>query len=167
MFRTLRLAASQIRSIGGSRLFKGTKYGDYVKTFTKIDLIAKSNPQRMIPYIDELVRCCEETENDPMAFRKARYAEMQVYQAAACSSLPYRLLLRTSAGHICLGPQSTAPGDVVFIVSGCPTPLVFRDMQGPSDTRNMMLVGEAYVHGMMHGEALEREDFVWDEVSLV
>jgi hypothetical protein len=146
---------------------RGTKFEDYVKTLTKIDLLAKSDPQRLIPGIDELLRHCEAMAIDAKAFRRACYAEMQEYQAVAYSSLPYRRLLKTSAGHICLGPQSAAPGDMIFIVSNCQTPLVFRDVEGPSGARNMILMGEAYVHGMMHGEALESEDFVWEEVSLV
>jgi hypothetical protein len=50
---------------------RGTKCRDYVKTLTKIDLIAKSDPRRIIPYIET-----SQMENDPKPFRKARYAEM-------------------------------------------------------------------------------------------
>ncbi|KAF5568397.1 heterokaryon incompatibility (het-6OR allele) [Fusarium phyllophilum] len=45
--------------------------------------------------------------------------------------------------------ESTMVGDEIWVVSGCPTPLVLR-----SRGQQYTLIGETYVHGIMHGEAV-------------
>jgi hypothetical protein len=52
----------------------------------------------------------------------------------------------------------------VWIVSGCPVPLVL----GKSDIHQAcyMLVGESYAHGVMGGEAAERS-IAWQEIDSV
>ena len=72
-----------------------------------------------------------------------------------------------------MGLESTAPGDSVWILDGGPTPFVLRDVENTSakaeepHARRMMLVGECYVHGIMHGEALEKDGFAWQDIVLV
>jgi hypothetical protein len=50
-----------------------------------------------------------------------------------------------------LCPPDTKVGDIICILHGCSVPVVLREKQGGY----MSLVGEAYVHGVMDGEALE------------
>jgi hypothetical protein len=61
-----------------------------------------------------------------------------------------RRVFTTGDGRICLGPRAVEVGDVVAVFLGCHTPLVLR----PDGLRQFKLVGEAYCHGVMQGEAL-------------
>jgi hypothetical protein len=61
-----------------------------------------------------------------------------------------RLVFTTSDGRICLGPRTVEVGDVVTVLLGCDSPLVLR----PNGLGQFKVIGEAYCHGVMHGEAL-------------
>lgn len=66
-----------------------------------------------------------------------------------------RCLFRTRAGRLGLGPQSVRPGDGVWLVAGSRTPYLLRKKeQGEGEARERLgFLGEAYVHGVMYGEA--------------
>ncbi|KAG5789227.1 hypothetical protein H9Q69_011707 [Fusarium xylarioides] len=51
-----------------------------------------------------------------------------------------------------LCPPDTKKGDLICILLGCSVPVVLRET---ADKRHMTLIGEAYVHGKMDGEAME------------
>ncbi|KAK2031669.1 hypothetical protein LX32DRAFT_680988 [Colletotrichum zoysiae] len=58
----------------------------------------------------------------------------------------------------CVGPASARPGDKVFVIAGCNFPIVLREgAPGPNGETGMFeLVGEAYVDGIMTGEAIAK-----------
>jgi hypothetical protein len=55
-----------------------------------------------------------------------------------------------------LVPGDCREGDLVCIVYGCSVPVILRQVSTEESGRNdhFVLVGEAYIHGMMDGEAL-------------
>lgn len=61
----------------------------------------------------------------------------------------YRRLFETRKGFIGIGPADTTEDDVIFIIDGCQTPLILR-----TSHPNWKLVGEAYINGVMDGEAI-------------
>jgi len=65
-----------------------------------------------------------------------------------------RLFLTRNMRRLGNGPQSAQAGDVVAVAAGGRVPLVLRPV-GDKEERKYTLVGECYVHGLMHGEALE------------
>jgi hypothetical protein len=65
-----------------------------------------------------------------------------------------RSLFRTSKGCLGLGPRSMRAGDEVFLVCGSHVLFV---LQKNADKPTYSLVGEAYLHGFMHGEILIEE----------
>ncbi|TPX18633.1 uncharacterized protein E0L32_002490 [Thyridium curvatum] len=71
----------------------------------------------------------------------------RIYRACA-----HRALFVTRRGYIGLAPWNSREGDRVAVLYGGATPYVFR--QSPV-TGRFALVGEAYVYGMMAGEALD------------
>jgi hypothetical protein len=78
-----------------------------------------------------------------------------------------RRLFVTKNGHVGIGSVRTQPRDAVFIISGCNFPIVLRPRGG-----NFAVVGEAYVHGYMAGEALARPWYtrwmkLWDKISII
>ena len=69
-------------------------------------------------------------------------------------------LFRTAKGHLGVGSASIKEGDRVCIASGSRVPLVLRQRQViaedmPADALRYELVGAAYLHDHMHGEALD------------
>jgi hypothetical protein len=64
----------------------------------------------------------------------------------------YRRLFKTKKGYLGLGPRSLKKGDEVALLKGGMVPLVIRKTDN-----NFELVGDCYVHGIMHGEAFSEE----------
>ncbi|KAI4942296.1 hypothetical protein J4E86_010098 [Alternaria arbusti] len=65
-----------------------------------------------------------------------------------------------------LGPENCKKGDITCIISGCTVPVILRKIEEPSmDTPDgsagaFTLIGEAYVHGKMNGEAVKDHEFI-------
>jgi hypothetical protein len=59
-----------------------------------------------------------------------------------------RRLFKTTKGYIGIGPCSLQKGDGVALFKGGMVPLVIRSLGDKWE-----LVGDCYVHGIMHGEA--------------
>ncbi|KAL8915907.1 MAG: hypothetical protein Q9208_008803 [Pyrenodesmia sp. 3 TL-2023] len=72
-------------------------------------------------------------------------------------------LFTTSKGFLGSAPESTREGDQIYLLSGGRVPFVLR----PRSDGTYRLVGESYVHGIMQGEAFDREQLVASQVTLV
>jgi hypothetical protein len=72
-----------------------------------------------------------------------------------------RRMARTDTRYICLVPRESVEGDSVVLLEGGKMPLVIRrdksDLQKKElcDLPRWQVVGEAYVHGVMKGEAFK------------
>ncbi|KAF2867153.1 heterokaryon incompatibility protein-domain-containing protein [Massariosphaeria phaeospora] len=78
----------------------------------------------------------------------------------------HAMLLRlfiTKHGYLGVGTLCLRKGDTVWIVPGCPVPLILRPIE---DSDRYRLVGGSYVHGFMNGEILKREDLNFRMISL-
>jgi hypothetical protein len=53
-------------------------------------------------------------------------------------------------------PQDARVGDHICILYGCSVPVVLRKHQASEDSNYWQLVGDAYVHGIMDGEAIKQ-----------
>lgn len=74
-------------------------------------------------------------------------------------------LFVTRDGYVGLGPFGMKPGDLVCVLHGAQVPHILREFPvngTPSDHTSLdcTLVGDAYAHGLMKGEALELEQGV-------
>jgi hypothetical protein len=80
-----------------------------------------------------------------------------------------RCIYRTADGYLGSGPASTKKGDEIWLIEGALVPFVMRpavavsidddlgDTLAPvsdTDENTLVLIGEAYLHGFMHGEML-------------
>lgn len=86
--------------------------------------------------------------------------------SAHSSVLHGRRLFVTLKGYLGIGPRSMCPGDAVYVVAGAKMPLILRhgDPWGirscmkrqvyPDKPEQLRLIGPAYVHGIMQGEAI-------------
>ncbi|KAK4210090.1 hypothetical protein QBC37DRAFT_448970 [Rhypophila decipiens] len=75
-------------------------------------------------------------------------------------SVADRAVFVTAGGEtLGLGPGDARQDDQVWVLDGANTPVVLRQHSrgnGMGAVRYYQFLGEAYVHGMMHGEAVER-----------
>ena len=77
-----------------------------------------------------------------------------------------RRLCVTEQGFLGVVSQSAKVGDQLFILKGGRVPFVLRDDASTQSQARFRFVGECYVHGVMNGEVMERQNFEWEEVSL-
>ena len=68
-----------------------------------------------------------------------------------------RALFVTEKGFVGLGPGRSGAGDVVAVLAGADVPFVLES-RASSKKDGYCLIGEAYVHGAMHGEAVRTID---------
>ena len=68
----------------------------------------------------------------------------------------------TSTGFLGQVPLHTQEGDAVVILMGSAVPFVLRQRQA-----RHQLIGQAYIHGVMMGEALQFDHLVEEEIELV
>lgn len=70
----------------------------------------------------------------------------------------------TRKGYLGLVPGDVQVGDNIVIFKGAVVPFILRGTDGPD---NYTLIGEAYIHGIMHGEALEMKSLVQTKLNIV
>lgn len=114
-----------------------------------------------LPSKAEILRAQEQSASDPLYVADlARRASLyDVHYSHAILVRPFR----TEQGYLGLGTQCLRKDDSVWIVPGCRVPLVLRRVAGSARYR---LVGGAYVHGFMNGEALQGKDLRFEMVNL-
>jgi hypothetical protein len=71
-----------------------------------------------------------------------------------------RTFFLTGEGYMGLGPHSMSVDDLVYLLIGGKTPFILRSANdrtvGRLGTKLChQLIGDCYVHGIMHGEAME------------
>jgi hypothetical protein len=78
-----------------------------------------------------------------------------------------RRLFVTEKRYLGLGPASMVEGDEVWVLPGAGAAFVLRGVGRVEEERRFALVGEAYVHGIMNGEAVEGSDIEVHDIELV
>jgi hypothetical protein len=84
-------------------------------------------------------------------------------------NLQSRLLFITENDLLGLTAYGTELVDAVAVLMGCNVPLVLRSIEHEAREGGVgpfLLVGEAYVHGIMDGEATESAKFVAEELRI-
>ncbi|KAH6694338.1 heterokaryon incompatibility protein-domain-containing protein [Leptodontidium sp. MPI-SDFR-AT-0119] len=70
--------------------------------------------------------------------------------------------LLASGNYLGIGPRETEQGDLVFILLGADTPYILRRR---SQDETLHLIGEAYMYGVMDGEAMEGSPVI-EEIAI-
>jgi len=73
-----------------------------------------------------------------------------VHQTMILGPTRGRVMISTTTGFLGLAPHGSEEGDMIFVVLGVHVPFVLR----PLSDGTFHLIGEAYMQGIMHGEAL-------------
>jgi hypothetical protein len=94
---------------------------------------------------------------------KEAFDSVERFEIALRKTLHTRCLFMTAGGRLGLGAHSIAQYDEIWILPGASVPIVLRsDGQG-----GHTLVGEAFVFGIMHGEAVpETEAVILEDIIL-
>jgi hypothetical protein len=74
------------------------------------------------------------------------------YRGAVNTAIAGRALYTTKAGRTGLSYPSIQPGDEIWAIDGSRIPFVLRPNPGSISGRR--LIGETYLHGVMHGEGI-------------
>ncbi|KAH8897871.1 hypothetical protein GQ53DRAFT_837633 [Thozetella sp. PMI_491] len=110
----------------------------------------------------ESVSRLEQSNKHPDTFMRGRVAK------AFADMYAGRRVFRTAEGYLGIGNSRLQDGDAVMLVAGASTPFIFRSVDGQN---TFSLVGEAYVHGVMDGEALnfgpDEPQLEWRTISVV
>ncbi|KAK1995513.1 heterokaryon incompatibility protein [Colletotrichum falcatum] len=155
-----------------SGLKRGADVTEYLGRLESIRKLGRSDVSKTVPscdkimaYAKQLQECDKKDEVDSMlgSFRH----RCQAYVNLAFETLWERRPFLTDSGYLGLGGRSMEEGDSVWVVAGCASPLVLREVpvssiSGPFCYR---LVGEAYLHGIMHGEAVD-DGVHWEDVCI-
>jgi len=80
------------------------------------------------------------------------FGRLQVFQKQLNLANSQRTIYRTSKGLLGNCFCSVKAGDEIWILPGAKVPLIFR--RAKDEVGKYMLLGESYVHGIRHGEAL-------------
>ena len=91
--------------------------------------------------------------NNPRSFLEAR--AVSELRTTVATGLQSRKLIFTTRGYIGIGPVDCQEGDVVCILPGSTVPLILRPAESNTIDRIHYLIGDAYVHGIMYGEAVD------------
>ena len=103
-------------------------------------------------YIVQLLKVAkQETHQYPELLEVAGSVMWEVYETMANDTCVHRALFTTKRGYLGLGPELLQPGDVVSVLYGGKVPYILRPKDG-----HYLLVGDAYVHGIMDGEAVQQ-----------
>ena len=95
-----------------------------------------------------------------------------VIDESIVSATTDRRLFRTSKGFIGLGPRTIKKGDEVWVLYGGNVPFLLRPdkvrtVDEVGDRQCHSLVGDCYLHGIMHGGLLSRDGVAAKKVYLV
>ncbi|KAF4944209.1 hypothetical protein FGADI_12848 [Fusarium gaditjirri] len=96
-----------------------------------------------------------------MAWQESKKKNFVFMFSLLTTTLLNRRPAMTEGGYFACVLESTTVGDEIWVVSGCPTPLVLR-----SKGQQYSLIGETYIHGIMYGEAIHADNN-WVQLEII
>ena len=127
-------------------------YGRMTERLHRGETIA-SQEGSSTPYFSRLTVFSGQEDADLEAIQYHKYVQQFTYRRRICV---------TCNGFVGLVPGSVIEGDQIAVILGGGTPFILREVEDAH-----LLIGDAYFHGLMRGEALEMDEFVLQDISLV
>lgn len=127
-----------------------------------VEMLAQLDATRQIPSAHGELKNCLEMEG-----RSLDEAASEVVKNVGAFLRNIKIsmhmrLFRTGNNLLGMGPRNVAEGDEVWLLQGARVPFVLRPNL---ENGRYRLIGQSYVHGIMHGEALEMEGFKWSGIE--
>ncbi|KAK1674168.1 heterokaryon incompatibility protein-domain-containing protein [Colletotrichum godetiae] len=169
--RSLEFYKSCVRIASGSDRIQDMspeRLADFWKTLTsersqlsdRVDVDLSESVKTMITNMETWL-----VSEDPEEANKARLsfvaAAVQVEMTILAAASPRRFS-RTTAGRLCLVPREAKVGDSVCLLLGSEVPFVIR----PTRSGMYELIGDAYVSGIMDGEAVASGEYTQAEIEI-
>jgi hypothetical protein len=120
------------------------------------------DPAGVLPRPNELYVLLQLLLGDNKERRQEIFQSASVFEHEAHPINLFRRLFLTSRGLLGLGPQSLQKSDSIWLLPGSRVPLILRSL----GNGHHMVVGETYIHGIMHGEALDSKKVVFEDIVL-
>ncbi|KAJ4136499.1 hypothetical protein NW768_004113 [Fusarium equiseti] len=145
---------------------------EFINNMSCLDQVSARFPSSIFPSVNLIKSVCMNLGIIPIQEVQLNDEEVQMLTATTSmhSVPPGTIVLSTyvnhrpflsDSGYLGMAYESVEVGDEVWIVRGCPTPLVLRRVG-----EELNLVGECYVHGVMRGEAVG-DDTKWEKIQIV
>ncbi|KAH6971541.1 hypothetical protein BKA56DRAFT_594476 [Ilyonectria sp. MPI-CAGE-AT-0026] len=120
----------------------------------QINVLRESDTANFLPSIDEIKR-----DSRSLGRGKPDFLRLGIQHGYR-----NRCLMRTKKGYLVLGPRASMVNDQVSLLSGGRTAYILRPQEIPGQ---YSFVGEAFVAGIMQGEALLDKEFKFVPIELV
>jgi Heterokaryon incompatibility protein (HET) len=157
-------------------LSNGGNNSCYKDSMPSYEKLADTYTNTVIPRLAQIFQIWLERVRDPgqpgqkyrlhAEFAEDLYKKEQGFERAFKKIM--RILFGTAEGYIGNGPDSLQEQDEIWIIKGSDVPLAVRKLPNAAiDQRRYQLLGEAYVHGVMHGEAFCGREPGWETLCLV
>ncbi|KAK3671873.1 hypothetical protein LTR78_008239 [Recurvomyces mirabilis] len=130
----------------------------------ELDTLSK-DAEMTIPGVQDVTRAARDSEHgvEQITDAEESIARAEVFPRLYQVARSKRRIFRTSDGALGHGAERLQGGDVVAFLVGATIPFILR----PIDVDQYRLIGETYMHGYMHGEALRGSGLVFQDIGLV
>ncbi|KAI9703490.1 MAG: hypothetical protein M1820_005794 [Bogoriella megaspora] len=174
-FSGMMLAVAIQQVIHGLR--RGEKRSKIIETMTSQDHLSKLDGTGIIPSSQTVENACQRMgvlengiDSIDIAERNRILKDQELYHSFLMTYMSSRRTFLAEDGSIGLGSIDVQPGDEVHIIAdGVRTPLVLRQPSSGQESERL-LIGEAFVRGLMYGEAIETMNnagYDWKQLSIV
>lgn len=119
------------------------------ETYIALEMLASSDTSGNVPDASVLAAALDVLKGPPNATQEDMIAGCNQYIGSMSEAYGARRLFRTAENFLGIASHSLLPNDEIWIAAGAATPIILR----PAEQDRFTLVGEAYVHGTMFGEA--------------
>jgi len=113
-------------------------------------------------YYEEFLEGIEHGASQSGYFMPTKLPPMMAIRDRINPMILERCFIVTEKGRFGLAPRSAIPGDDVVFVRNARVPFIIRKVEGG----NYEHVGEAYIHGLMHGELKSQGHLSLEEIIL-
>jgi hypothetical protein len=140
------------RSAGALANLEGEEKDDFLKIIRMREDDFKSSIVEL-PTVSTIIKLAEDFENNelPSPSVQAVINSSNPFQLRAAQWVAGRRLFTTPQKWLGLGPESLKQDDEVWLLKYADVPFILR----PHGESQYTLIGEAYVHGIMHGELID------------
>jgi hypothetical protein len=121
---------------------------DTKNKMTASDFLFRINADIDVAIYDEFEERIRTLEDGGLA-NAVRLNSLRI-SSAVNTAIMCRRVMSTEGGRIGLVPANASKGDVVALFTGGRVPIILR----PGEGKHYTVIGDAYVHGIMDGEAM-------------
>ncbi|EEU47176.1 uncharacterized protein NECHADRAFT_77370 [Fusarium vanettenii 77-13-4] len=174
MYKILNLFLDRVDSFANRRANPVEERIKFFQEYSEMEDLATNDPTGIIPSETEVQRRLVQIGHPAggqtiFVPRETKTQTLDLWKTSSHRFVPFALyyanfkrVFALDSGYLGSGPQDLEVGRSVWLLSGCPTPLILREVGGES----FKVFGEAYVHGAMFGEAISA-GMRWDKICLV